>query len=354
MPVRRIRITGAALLGFCVIASGFAMAQTQPMPKPSTVPFPPLTGAGPQLTPDLVPLAVDPSRPSDIAYSAYQSGFYLRAFREATKRVTENPEDGAAMVLLGELYRQGLSQPLDLTKAAEWYRLAHRRGDANGSFALAMATLRGEGVTKNQDEADKLLRAAAAKGHPQAAYNLALALMGSDIAANRTEARTLLELAAGRDIPEAQHALATLLQDEKGGTPDQKRQNLARAAQLMAAAAQINYEPAEIGYAIMLFNGQGVEVDQITAADIFARAAWRGNAIAQNRLARIFATGKGRTRDPVEASAWHIAAAAQGLSDNELDKILSQLTQEERAASVKLATQRMTVSQSGGLTQLLR
>jgi uncharacterized protein len=354
MPVRSNRLVVAALLGLCLVTSGTLQAQAPAKPKSPSLPFPSSAGPGPQLIPDLVPLAVDPSRPSDIAYSAYQSGFYLRAFREATKRVAENPDDGAAMVLLGELYRQGLGQPLDLVKAAEWYKLAQSRGDANGGFALAMATFRGEGVAKNQDEAEKLLRAAAGKGHPQAAYNLALALMGSDSDANRAEARTLLELAAARNIPEAQHALAVMLQDDKNGPPDLKRQDVGRAAQLMAAAAQLYYEPAEIGYAIMLFNGQGVDADQITAADIFTRTAWRGNAIAQNRIARIFATGRGRTRDPVEASAWHIAAAAQGLADSELDKILSQLTQEERAASVKLATQRMTVSQSGSLTQLLR
>ena len=42
----------------------------------------------------------------DVAYGAFQRGFYLTAFNEATKRAQQN--DPAAMTLLGELYAQGL------------------------------------------------------------------------------------------------------------------------------------------------------------------------------------------------------------------------------------------------------
>src|SRR5262245_43986544 len=39
----------------------------------------------------------------DLAFGAYQRGYFLTAFREATKRATEN-NDAKAMTLLGELY----------------------------------------------------------------------------------------------------------------------------------------------------------------------------------------------------------------------------------------------------------
>ena len=35
-------------------------------------------------------------------FGAFQRGYYLTAFREATKRVAANPKDAAAMTLLGE------------------------------------------------------------------------------------------------------------------------------------------------------------------------------------------------------------------------------------------------------------
>ncbi len=42
----------------------------------------------------------------DVAYGAFQRGFYLTAFNEASKRAQQN--DPAAMTLLGEIYAQGL------------------------------------------------------------------------------------------------------------------------------------------------------------------------------------------------------------------------------------------------------
>src|SRR5207237_382875 len=63
------------------------------------------------------------AREPDLAYGAYQRGFYLTAFSEATKRVEEKA-DPKAMTLLGELYAQGFGIAADDKKAAEWYRLA--------------------------------------------------------------------------------------------------------------------------------------------------------------------------------------------------------------------------------------
>ena len=67
----------------------------------------------------------------DMAYGAYQRGLYVTALREATQRLEKTPNDSAAMTLLGELYNQGLGVPQDSVKAAEWYRLAARGGDAH-------------------------------------------------------------------------------------------------------------------------------------------------------------------------------------------------------------------------------
>src|ERR1700733_10704098 len=70
----------------------------------------------------------------DVAYTAFQRGLYLTAFREATKRVDEK-NDPKAMTLLGELYADGLGVPNDDKKASEWYKLAASRGDREAIFA---------------------------------------------------------------------------------------------------------------------------------------------------------------------------------------------------------------------------
>jgi TPR repeat protein len=66
----------------------------------------------------------------------------------------------------------------------------------------------------------------------------------------------------------------------------------------------------------------------------------RGNAIAQNRLARLYAAGRGVPQNRVEAASWHLLAAAQGLSDKWLDDALKDLSREERARAEKLAGDR--------------
>ncbi|HKH34949.1 MAG TPA: sel1 repeat family protein, partial [Beijerinckiaceae bacterium] len=72
----------------------------------------------------------------------------------------------------------------------------------------------------------------------------------------------------------------------------------------------------------------------------FRRAAGRGNPIAQNRLARLYAVGRGVPKNLVESAAWHLLASARGLTDAWLDQTLTILPAEERARAEKLAADR--------------
>lgn len=85
----------------------------------------------------------------------------------------------------------------------------------------------------------------------------------------------------------------------------------------------------------MLFKGQGVTVDEKRGAKLFRLAAEQGNAIAQNRLARLYANGVVVKADAVEAAKWHLLARQAGVSDFSLDILLSKLTKEERAKADK-------------------
>ena len=81
--------------------------------------------------------AARPAVEPDLAYGAYQRGYFLTALAEATRRVDEKG-DPKAMTLLGELYADGVGVAQNDAKAVEWYRLAAARGDRDGMFALAM------------------------------------------------------------------------------------------------------------------------------------------------------------------------------------------------------------------------
>ena len=103
----------------------------------------------------------------DVAFGAYQRGYYLAAFKEATRRAGEG--DPVAMTLLGDLYSNGYGVAKDEKKALAWFSLAADRGDKQAIFALAMARFAGRGGAQDMAEAAALLEKAAKLGHVAAA-----------------------------------------------------------------------------------------------------------------------------------------------------------------------------------------
>jgi uncharacterized protein len=279
------------------------------------------------------------AREPDLAFGAYQRGLYVTAFREATLRLEKNAKDAAAMTLLGELYNQGLGVAAEPVKAAEWYRLAARLGDRQALSALGLMSLDGRGMAKNETQGRVWLEQAAAKGEPRAAYNVALLLLSSGNPDDLLRAVELLRMAGEAEIADAQHALGVLALNGRGMNRDP-----AEAARWFERAARNGNLAGTVEYAILLFNGEGVPANEAAAARLFRRAAVRGNAIARNRLARLLVAGRGVPVNRVEAAAWHLLAAAQGLTDSYLDEALKDLTPEERQRAERLAADRAGLS----------
>jgi TPR repeat protein len=311
--------TIAAMVSLAASGAGLAQAPSAPAKMPD-LPIPTLPGPDPN---------------ADLAYGAYQRGYYATAMREATLRLERDANDTAAMTLVGELYRQGLGVRQDFAKAADWYRLAAARGNAEAFFALGMMTLEGRGRPRDPKGGLELLDEAAGRGHAAASYNLALLLIGTGEPANLARAVELLRRASEAEIGDAQYALAVQLRQGRGVARD-----VAAAAASMKRAADNGTVAAEVEYAIMMFNGEGVAKDEAMAAKLFARAAGRGNAIAQNRLARILVVGRGMRKNLVEAAAWHLAASSQGLTDPWLDDNLKILSADDRRKAEELARRR--------------
>jgi uncharacterized protein len=111
--------------------------------------------------------------------------------------------------------------------------------------------------------------------------------------------------------------------------------NLAEAALWMGRAARDRNISAQVEYAIMLFNGDGVRKDETAGARMFRSAAELGNPVAQNRLARIYAAGRGAPRDLVQAAKWHTIATEQGIKDPWLDDALKGMTASEKQAAAE-------------------
>ena len=168
----------------------------------------------------------------DVAYGAYQRGYFLTAFAEATKRVEENG-DSHAMTLLGELYANGLGVSADDAKAAQWYKIAAERGDRDAMFALAIFHMTGRGGLHDRAESARLLAEAAKLGHAAAAYDLGLLYLdGQQFPQDYARAAELFRFAANAGNAEAQYALATLYKDGRGIEKDP-----VEAARLLGLAA---------------------------------------------------------------------------------------------------------------------
>ncbi|WP_244643940.1 tetratricopeptide repeat protein [Alsobacter metallidurans] len=310
---------GAAFAALMAAQAGHAQTTTPETSAPAAPPQPSATPPAPETA-----APATPAQPLDVAYGAYQRGLYITAFREATKRIAEDPNDAAAMTLLGELYSAGLGVAQDWTKAAEWYRLAAGRGDPNAAFALAMLKLDGKGTPRDAAEGRRLLESAA-DAVPDAAYTLGLMLLQENKAESDKRAVQLFRDAADAGDADGEYALAVVLRDGRGVPRDN-----AQAAAWMGRAARDRNVSAQVEYGIMLFNGDGVRKDETAGAKMFLSAAEQGNPVAQNRLARIYAAGRGLPKNPVEAAKWHAIATNQGIKDPWLDENLKGLSPEDR------------------------
>jgi hypothetical protein len=265
----------------------------------------------------------------DLAFGAYQRGYFSTALKEAMKRVAANPKDGPAMTLIGEIYRDGICVKQDYAEAARWYRLAADAGDRQARFALGLMLLTGaEGVPKDRAKAAALFEEAAAQGHAGALYNLGVLAIEGDgkSGPDFAKAADLFRRSAEAGDDDGAYSYGVLLRDGRGVPLD-----IGEAAKWLKRAADGGIIAGEVEYAIMLFNGVGVSKDEAGAAKIFIKAAAKNNPIAQNRLAHLYATGRGVPKDLVQAAAWHRFAKAAGIQDAELDALTANLTAKEMA-----------------------
>jgi TPR repeat protein len=261
----------------------------------------------------------------DIAYAEYQRGNYVSAFKEAMRRVEEK-SDPKAMTLMGELYAEGIAVANNDKKAEGWYKLAAARGDREAMFALSIFKMTGRGGPIDRPEAARLMAEAAKLGHVVAAYDLALLhLEGQVVQQDLPRAAELMRMAADAGNPQAQYALATFYKEGRGVKKD-----LDEAARLLGAAARAGHTDAEIEYGIALFNGTGTAKNESAAAGYFLKAAQKNNPVAQNRLAWMYAAGRGIAADPVEAVRWHQIAKAGGDSDPSLDAFMRNIKPADR------------------------
>lgn len=286
----------------------------------------------------------------DLAFGAFQRGYYLTALELALPRAQVG--DPAAQTLIAELYASGLGVPLNVEEAINWYRLAAQAGDRSSQFALAMYYLDGVAVEKDRERAAELLRQASMQGHALAQFNLGqLIATERPTPAGYAEALEWFRKSSKAGNPEASYSASQIIArglDGLGERPEDALPFLRDAAEERIVPAQV-----ELGLALVDRAIAGLPVDLsrddpafVAAAESedategymwLQRAAMTANPLAQNRVAKLRERGLGVERDLVEASKWHILARRAGLKDDGLDRMFARLPQDQRAEALSLA-----------------
>ena len=317
------------------------------LPASTTASLPPLTSAPPPVAggTELLPLPTDRGAPLtqvsnggakdagevDLAYGAFQRGFYLSAFSLAIPRAEKG--DVAAQTLLGLIYEGGYGVPQNLEEAVAWYEFAAAGGEREAQFALGMMYLDGRGVERDRSRAADYLEMAAGGDKTTAKYNLALLYLEGQVRPpDIARAAELFGEAAEAGSPDAQYVLAQLYADGRGVPADE-----VASTQWFAEAARLGHVEAQVEYGIRLFNGVGTTKNEQAAALWFRRAADLGSPVAQNRYARILATGRGAALDLVQAAKYHLLAVNSGKTDDLLDDMIAGLSDEQRRTAVAAA-----------------
>lgn len=321
---------GAAAPVISTAEEAAALQKPETQPAPDILPSPAFTPPPGDDTPGVTPM--------DLAYGAFQRGWYITAAVRAKPLADKG--NIQAQTLLGVLYEAGLGFKKDPEKAAHWYAKATEGGDLSASQQLAQLYLLGNGVKQDISKAADLFEKAADKGDAAATYNMALIYQeGKGRPQDTEKAARLLKQAAEGNYAEAQYhlALSYLEAAHQQKDPDDDPNTLRQAAFWMGRAARRDHVEAQVYYGIMRFRGEGVVEDRREGADWFERAANSGNAIAMNRLARCYASGKGRDIDPVMALKWHYIARSKGVEDPQLDALAGRLDEDSVKAAQELA-----------------
>ncbi len=231
----------------------------------------------------------------------FQNGRFAEAFEQWTEAAAAGDARGALFV--GVLYDTGLGVEQSYLQALDWYRRAAAAGNATGMFNVGVMYDAGRGGPPDPAQAAIWYERAAAKGFGRAEYNLGLLYQaGTGVRASRSRAIQLFKRAADHGITAAEAHLQQL------GVQQPVQRNAAVSARA-GDAAMVDFQQAQ---QLLLARGPA---DAARAADLFRRAAERGNALAEYDYGYCYEHGLGVQRDPEQARSWYQRAASHATDE---------------------------------------
>lgn len=248
--------------------------------------------------------------------------------------VAANGGEPIAATNYGLCFESGKGRGQSYAAAAQWYRRAAEGGNAYGMYNLGLAHEYGRGVAQSFDNAVIWLQRAldaridssdaadvmrhlkrarnnveAARGDPQAQYDLAIDLFNGHSPEVKDERRavTMMREAAKANLPQAWFIYGTWLHAGLGGI----KSDLPQAAAWIRKAADTGHEEAAIRYADILLCGIGVRKDAAAGERLLRQTIERGSWRAMNMLSFWYQSGScGFRHDASLSSEWRDKADA--------------------------------------------
>jgi len=230
------------------------------------------------------------------AYLSPNALLYIKTLRQEAAN-----GDSKAEAELGDIYFAGITLPVNLELAANWYLLAAQHGDPYAAYTLSFLYHNGWGVKQDTALANHWRRQAD-QAHNKAVAQREIAERYATFDSrwyDVDEAIAWYKLAAEEGDVKSQLALGDIYRDGLQAPPD-----YFTALKWYGKAADKRSSQAAYNIAQLFLYGHGVEKDQKTALQWMERSARAGYIPAQYALAEMYYLGEGVKKDNTMAYAW--------------------------------------------------
>ena len=205
------------------------------------------------------------------------------------------------------------------TKDVEYYKTKANEGDAESQYQLGCLYEKGDGVSKDINEAIEWYNESAYNGNVDAMYKLGQLYEPKNSATPVSSpvssfASSILNIMNGINSGQL---VKSAISSEQLPESEQESENcvtsnLNLALKWYDKAAENGNVMAQIIMGQYYYSGEGVEKNYEKAVNLYRNAAEQGYAIAQNNLGECYAKGNGIEQDWEKAMEWYRKAAEQG------------------------------------------
>ena len=218
-----------------------------------------------------------------------------------------------AQYTIALMYRKGEGISKNFNQAFYWFKKSAEQDYAKAQFYLGVMYELGIGVSKDLHQAFYWYKKSAEQGVEEAQFNIALMYdKGDGTQKDENKALYWYEKSAAQGDAIAQYNLAYMYYHVQGTLKDLKK-----AFYWYEKSAAQGYSKAQYMLALMYDNGEGVSTNKVRAFSWYKKSAEQGLSVAQCELGLKFENGDGVFRNEQKAFYWFKKSAEQGLPDGE-------------------------------------